>query len=150
MKISTKGRYGLRSLIDLAVHDEDAPISLAIIAKRQGISMNYLEQVIAILKRSQIVKSIKGANGGYKLNTSIHQLTLKEILTVLEGDLKVIEYDALPEQETPLVRCVREAVWQPIDDAVDKVLCQLTLADMVEEYRSLEQGKLSYFYSYII
>lgn len=150
MKISTKGRYGLRTLIDLAVHGEEAPISLTIIAERQGISMNYLEQVVAILKRSQIVKSTKGINGGYQLNISSHQITLKEILAVLEGDLKIMAYEEVREQETTLARCVREVVWEPIDQAIDKLLGELTLADMVEEYHSLEQGKQSYFYSYII
>lgn len=150
MKISTKGRYGLRTLVDLAAHDEQAPISLAIIAERQGISMNYLEQVMAILRRSKIVKSVKGTNGGYKLGYHMERLTLKEILTVLEGDLSVMDHGEAECDETPLAQCVREQVWEAIDHQVDKILEQLTLADMVEEYKALSEGNLSYFYSYII
>lgn len=150
MKISTKGRYGLRTLIDLATHDEEAPISLAIVAQRQGISMNYLEQVIAILKRTKLVKSVKGANGGYRLGCIPEKISIKEILTVLEGEMAIIEYDEDLESETLLQKSVRENVWEAIDTQIDSVLEQLTLADMVEEYSSLQEGALSYFFNFDI
>lgn len=150
MKISTKGRYGLRTLIDLALHDQEAPISLAIVAERQGISMNYLEQVIAILKRRKLVKSVKGSSGGYKLGCDPKCISLKEILTVLEGEITIIEYDEDLGAESSLQKSVRENVWEAIDCQIDSVLEQLTLEDMMEEYGALQKGNLSYFYSFEI
>ncbi|MGL4343831.1 MAG: RrF2 family transcriptional regulator [Cellulosilyticaceae bacterium] len=150
MKISTKGRYGLRTLIDLATHDEEAPISLAVVANRQGISINYLEQVIAILKRAKLVKSIKGASGGYKLACDPAAISLKQIITVLEGEITIIEYEETLEAESPLQKCVRENIWEAIDLRVDSVLEGLTLGDMMIEYHALKQGELSYFYSFEI
>ncbi|MGL5676709.1 MAG: RrF2 family transcriptional regulator [Cellulosilyticaceae bacterium] len=147
MKISTKGRYGLRTLIDLAVHEDEAPISLAIIAERQGISMNYLEQVFAILKRASLVKSIKGAQGGYKLLCNPKEIQIKEILTLLEGDLSIVEYDDKREEETLLQKCIREALWEQIDVAVDRILGTLTLQDMIEEYQTLKNGCTSKLYT---
>ncbi|MGL4800155.1 MAG: RrF2 family transcriptional regulator [Cellulosilyticaceae bacterium] len=147
MKISTKGRYGLRTLIDLAAHEDEAPISLAIIAERQGISMSYLEQVFAILKRAGLVKSIKGAQGGYKLLCNPKEIQIKEILTLLEGDLSIVEYDDNREEDTLLQRCIREAVWEQIDIAVDRILGTLTLQDMIEEYQTLKNGCTSKLYT---
>lgn len=144
MKISTKGRYGLRTLIDLAIFHQEAPISLAIIANRQGISMNYLEQVIAILKRAQIVKSIKGAQGGYKLMRRPEELKLKEILVLLEGEFSIIDYDL--ESESRVRRCIRENVWEAIDENVERILEVITLQDMLDEYQALKEGDLSYFF----
>lgn len=150
MKISTKGRYGLRTLIDLAVHDEEAPISLSIIAERQGISMNYLEQVFAILKRAKLVKSIKGAQGGYKLSCLPRDTYLKDILTLLEGDLSIVEQAEDESEETTLQKCIRENVWDQVDEAVNKILGVITLEDMIEEYHALKDGKISIFCSIVI
>lgn len=151
MKISTKGRYGLRTLIDLAIHQEESPISLGTIAQRQGISLSYLEQIIAILKRAGLVKSIKGALGGYQINCVPKEVTLKYILTILEGELKVVECDDVEVGEESIVqKCVRENLWEMIDFQIVRLLEQLTLEDMIEEYYSKKEGELSYFYSFNI
>lgn len=143
MKVSTKGRYGLRALIDLAAHKEEEPISLMIIANRQGISMNYLEQVFSILKRAKLVKSIKGAQGGYKLACDIEKISVKQILELLEGDLSIVEYEESGEKEDILDRCIRECIWKPIDQKIDNMLQHIMLKDMVNDYLTLKQQNKS-------
>ena len=91
MKISTKGRYGLRALVDLAVHDNGEPIALASIAQRQKLSLNYLEQVFSVLRKAEIVKSLKGVHGGYCLAKKADDITVKEVLEVLEGKFSIVD-----------------------------------------------------------
>ena len=147
VKISTKGRYGLRTLIDLAAHDDEAPISLATIATRQGISLHYLEQVFAILRRAKVVKSMKGAQGGYKIGCNPELIHLKDILTLLEGDLSIVEYEEETDEKDKLKRCIQDVVWNPIDEKIESILMELTLQDMIEEYKGLKQGCPSKIYS---
>ncbi len=90
MKISTKGRYGLRALADLAAYSQGEPIALAMVAARQKISLNYLEQVFGQLRKAGLVRSIKGPSGGYLLAKPAKDITVKEILEVLEGPLPAI------------------------------------------------------------
>ena len=89
MKMSTKGRYGLRALLDLAVCENEKPVTLATIAQRQHLSLNYLEQVFGVLRRAELVKSIKGANGGYHLARNAEDITVKEVLEALEGKFSI-------------------------------------------------------------
>ena len=86
MKISTKGRYGLRALVDMAANSGEEAVSLTLIAKRQNLSLNYLEQVFGILRKAGIVVSVKGAGGGYRLAKDAAGITVKEILEALEGE----------------------------------------------------------------
>lgn len=150
MKLTTKGRYGLRVLIDLARHHQEAPIILSAIGERQGISIHYLEQVMAILKRGQIVKSVKGAYGGYLLAQPPQHLKLKDILLVLEGDLSIIEYEDKAIEENKMRQCIKKNVWDVIDGHIYSTLEHLTLQDMLEEYTALKKGELSYFFDTII
>ena len=91
MRLSTKGRYGLRAMVDLAVYSKSEHVALNSIAERQGISMNYLEQVFSTLRKSGLVKSIKGAQGGYILSEEPSNIKVGRILRVLEGPLSVID-----------------------------------------------------------
>ena len=102
MKISTKGRYGLRALVDLAGHDNGEPIALASIAQRQKLSLNYLEQVFGTLRKAGIVVSVKGAGGGYKLARDAESITVKEVLEALEGTFSII--DRIPGEEQDAVQ----------------------------------------------
>jgi Rrf2 family protein len=92
MKLSTKGRYGLRAMVDLAVHSSGEHVALYSIAERQNISENYLEQVFSILRKAGLVKSVKGAQGGYTLADKPSNISIGAILRVLEGDLSVPRY----------------------------------------------------------
>ena len=87
MKVSTRGRYGLRALVDMTIHSNNAPVSLVQVANRQKISLNYLEQVFGTLRKAGIVVSVKGAGGGYKLARDAESITVKEVLEALEGTI---------------------------------------------------------------
>src|SRR5665647_557540 len=91
MKVSTKGRYGLRSMIDLAINATEGHVALLYIAERQNISVNYLEQVFSTLRKAGLVKSVKGAQGGYILGDSPSRITIGRILRTLEGNLSIVE-----------------------------------------------------------
>lgn len=137
MKISTRGRYGLRALIDLASHKDEKCISVSSIARRQGISEHYLEQLMALLNKAGFVKSVRGLYGGYKLNKPAQQITLAEVLRVLEGSMYPVE--CLSETETGLCGgsscngCVTKPVWEKLYDSINEVLESYTLADLVGE-----------------
>lgn len=129
MKISTKGRYALRLMLDIAEHGEDGPISLRDVAKRQGISDKYLEQIIAVLNKAQYVKSIRGAQGGYILTKPLEEYTVGMILRVTEGSLAPVA--CVEEQECERIDdCVMAQVWQKINTAVCEVVDSITLADL--------------------
>jgi len=133
MKISTKGRYGLRALIDLAMTSDQGCVSLADISERQDLSLNYLESIFSYLKRSGIVIGMAGAQGGYILSRPAAEITLFDILTVLEGDMSV--YDSVGEK-TKIRDFLNQTVWDEIDENVNQVLTQTTLEDIIKEYET--------------
>lgn len=134
MKISTKGRYGLRALVDMAANSQDGPISLMQTAKRQSISLNYLEQVFGILRKAGIVVSVKGAGGGYKLSRSAADITVREILEALEGEFSIIDKNSEDGMDA-VQKAIQELVWDEIDSKVNKLLGERTLGQLVQEYR---------------
>lgn len=134
MKISTKGRYGIRAMIDLALHSNGEYISLGSIAERQGISLNYLEHSFSALKKTGFIIGLAGSNGGYKLNHDPGNITIQMLLNVLEGDLAIVD-KILEKDETTLQRCIRENVWDKINADVKDIITMTTLQDMVNEYK---------------
>ena len=130
MKMSTKGRYGLRALIDLAVCENGEPITLATIAQRQHLSLNYLEQVFGVLRRAGIVKSIKGANGGYRLAKKAEDITVKEVLEALEGKFSIVD---MPKEEDMdcVQRAIQSLVWEQINKNVNDLLERRTLRQLM-------------------
>ncbi len=132
MKISTKCRYGLRSLVDLAEHASQSHVPLYQIAERQEISLKYLEQEFSVLRKSGIVRSVKGAQGGYLLNRSPAEISIADIVTVLEGDTQIVSFEEIPAQMTGLRRCLNDHVWQPLNQAIDQRLSRLSLADLMD------------------
>ncbi|MGN0141715.1 MAG: RrF2 family transcriptional regulator [Roseburia sp.] len=133
MKISTKGRYALRLMIDLAIHNTGEPISLKDVAKRQEISDKYLEQIISILNKAGYVKSIRGAQGGYMLKKEPKDYTVGMILRVTEGSLAPVECveEGMHECER-MNECATVLIWQKINEAVNQVVDNITLEDLVE------------------
>lgn len=130
MKISTRGRYGLRALVDLADHRADGLIALNEVAARQNISLNYLEQVFSILKKAGIVDSVKGAGGGYMLAREAEEITVEEVLTVLEGDFSIV--DRIPENEMDVMqKAIQKLVWDRIDAEIIGILKESTVADLM-------------------
>ena len=133
MKISTKGRYALRLMIDLASNSNGNPISLKDVAKRQGISDKYLEQIISVLNKAGYVRSVRGAQGGYLLKMEPSEYTVGMILRLTEGSLSPV---ACVEDDTiacdKIDSCVTVMVWKKINDAVNNVVDNITLQDLVD------------------
>ena len=135
MKISTKGRYALRLMLDLAVQPGDAAVPLRDVAERQEISDKYLEQIVTQLARGGLVRSVRGAGGGYLLTRAPEEYTVGEILRQLEGNLAPVSCVSSGACCGRADRCVTLEVWQQIQDAVDGVVDNITLADLVRRYR---------------
>lgn len=146
MKISTKGRYGLRALTDLAAHLEGEPISLTSVAKRQNLSLNYLEQVFGTLRKAGIVKSIKGPQGGYLLTKAASEITVQEILEALEGKFSIVDADQEQAEMDAVERAIQDLVWSQIDERVNSFLSECTLSQLVEEYRQRKDGEGIMYY----
>lgn len=133
MKISTKGRYALRLMLDLAVHDRGEPVRIRDIAARQEISEKYLEQIISILNKAGYVKSVRGPQGGYHLVGNPAQYTVGMILRLTEGSLAPVA--CLDDQVNLCARaegCATLRLWQMVNQAVSDVVDKVTLADLVE------------------
>lgn len=133
MKISTKGRYALRLMLDLATYSDGAPISIKDIAGRQQISEKYMEQIISVLNKAGYVQSIRGAQGGYLLKRKPEEYTVGMILRLTEGDLAPVS--CVGEGSIDCDRreqCVTVKVWEKINDAVNGVVDNITLADLIE------------------
>ncbi len=132
MKISTKGRYALRLMLDLAVYNTGEPVSLKDVARRQEISEKYLEQIISMLNKAGFVRSIRGAQGGYMLTRDPAEYTVGSILRLTEGDLAPVSCVGTGNTVCDRkVGCVTVRIWEMISDAVNGVVDHVTLADMV-------------------
>ena len=146
MKISTKGRYGLRALVDLATHAQDSTMSLVNVANRQKISLNYLEQVFATLRKAGVVKSVKGSQGGYMLARNPKDITVGDILTALEGKFSIIDEPDDGAARDKVQKAIYELVWGKINCSINGFLEDVTLADLVERYQSLHAGEEMMYY----
>ena len=142
MKLSTKGRYGLRAMIDLALHYEARkeplpPIMMSDIARRQGVSRKYLHALLTPLKDAGLIQSTRGARGGYFLAKSPEQITLGDILVALEGELCIVECASHPERCKRIGGCQAHGVWTELNDVVNQKMRQITLEQIVhtEEIR---------------
>ncbi|MDR0589588.1 MAG: Rrf2 family transcriptional regulator [Spirochaetaceae bacterium] len=131
MKISTRGRYGMRLLIDLAEHIGESHVALASVAERQNISVRYLEQVAVILRRSGFIRSVKGASGGYALAQRPQDIVIGDVLRELEGDMRVVDPPLPSSPETKLQRCIRLTVFDRLNDRIAQVIDRKTLASVV-------------------
>lgn len=136
MKISTKGRYALRMMIDLAEHQNCGFVALKDIADRQNISKKYLEQIIPILGKSDILKTTRGSQGGYMLSKSPDKYTVGEILRLTEGSLAPV--DCLNQDPIECERsseCATLPVWQGLNKVINEYLDSITLQDILDQQR---------------
>ena len=146
MKLSTKGRYGLRALIDLAMHSEREAVSISSIAARQSISESYLEQLVGKLKKAGLVISIRGAGGGYKLAKPAAAISVGDILRALEGNLTAVECSGLDEEKgcQGADLCVTKYVWQRINESITQAVDDIKLDQLVEESKKAKnKGQLN-------
>ena len=137
MKISTRGRYALILMLDLANHNRGVPVPLKETAKRQQISEKYLEQIISVLNKAGFVKSVRGPQGGYLLKKTPEEYTVGMILRLTEGSLAPVA--CLEGDENTCDRsedCVTLRVWEQLKDAIDGVVDHITLAELLEWSRA--------------
>ncbi len=144
MKISTKGRYALRVMLDVAAHNTGEYIKVKDISSRQEISDKYLEQIISLLSKAGFLRSTRGAQGGYKLAKDPSYYTVGMILRTTEGSLAPVSCLDVPEGESPLCdrydSCDTVYVWKKLKNAIDDVVDSITLEDLLERQRSREDG----------
>ncbi len=131
MKISTRGRYGIRLLIDLGEHQSENHVPLSAIAERQKISARYLEQVAVILRRAGYIRSVKGASGGYTLAMNPVDIIIGDALRVLEGDMLVVDDLRAGESENKIQRCIRAMVYKPLNERISGVVDSISLSSML-------------------
>ncbi len=144
MRLSTRTRYGTRLMLDLAQNYGKGCVLLKDIAKRQGISEKYLSQIVLLLKSRGLVRSFRGSKGGYVLGRDPSQVTLKEVIVALEGDINII--DCLKDEKvcSRVSFCGTRNLWQTIGSSISSVLEKLTLQDLVSQHKISERKLLMY------
>ena len=142
MKLSTKGRYGLRALIDLAQYGEKEAVSIQSISARQQISDSYLEQLVRKLKKAGLVTSLRGAQGGYRLAKPAEEISVGDVLRALEG---IIEAVSCQEGENPSCvgkdLCVARYVWQKVNKSIQETVDSIMISQLVEESRRIQENQ---------
>ncbi|MDI9420528.1 MAG: Rrf2 family transcriptional regulator [Firmicutes bacterium] len=139
MRISTRGEYGVRAMLDLALHSSDEPVPLSAIAARQDISEHYLEQLISALRKAGLVISFRGAQGGYQLAKPAEEITIGDIIRTLEGPIapmKCVEdsHAGCTQSE----RCATRVLWQKLQASIEEVLENTTLAWLKDKARKIQ------------
>lgn len=137
MKLSTKGRYGVKAMVDLAIHYGLGPVSIKTISERQNISEYYLEQLFSPLRKAKLLKSIRGAQGGYILNKDPKEIKVSDIMEILEGPVEIAEcIDGVVCDN--LDCCATRLLWKKIKESIDEVMESVTLQDIVDDYNSMK------------
>lgn len=136
MKISTKGRYALRMMLDLAEHQQDGYIALKDIAARQEVSKKYLEQIVPMLNKADVLQTNRGFQGGYRLAKSPDKYTVGDILRITEGSLSPVAcLDHSPVDCDRAAECATLPMWQGLKRVIDEYLDSITLQDMLDQQR---------------
>jgi Rrf2 family cysteine metabolism transcriptional repressor len=138
MKISTKIRYGARAMLELASHYGEGPIELKEIARKENISLKYLEQVVNPLRAAGLVKTIRGSKGGYSLAKPPSEICLYDVVETLEGPLNLLECLRDPKVCQKAPSCVTRDIWREVSDSISKIFYSVTLEDMVNRKREKE------------
>jgi Rrf2 family protein len=139
MKISTKIRYGVRAMVELASGYGKGPIELKEIARREEISLKYLEQVFIPLRTAGLVKSIRGSKGGYSLAKSPSEIYLSEIVEVLEGPIEIVDCLRDSKHCRKASHCVTREVWREVSQAIQNILSSITLEELLNRKREKEE-----------
>jgi Rrf2 family protein len=142
VKLSTRTRYGIRAILELAKNHGKDPLQIKTIATRQDISAKYLEQLMAILKSAGFVRSIRGSKGGYVLAKAPNQIKLNDIFNCLEGPVTTVECVENDSYCTRVADCVARQVWMQVQEAIMNVLQSITLQDLVD--RAKDRQALDY------
>ena len=132
MKLSTRTRYGMRAIIELAQHEGKRPLQLKVIAERQDISIKSLEQLMSMMRSSGLLRSVRGAKGGYILARPPEQIKLNEVFRCLEGPVTTAECTENGDYCERSADCVAREVWMEVEEAIQKILSSISLADLVK------------------
>ena len=142
MKISTRGRYALRLMMDIAMNGQNEPVRIKDIARRQEISEKYLEQIVSVLNKAGFVKSSRGPQGGYRLMRAPQEYTAGSILCLIEGSLAPVACMDMEENDCPRhERCATLFLWQKLHEAMKDVIENVSLSDLIEKQRELDAKK---------
>lgn len=137
MKMSTRGRYGIKAMLELALVYDTGMMSVRSIAQKQKISELYLEQLFSILKKANLIKSVRGAKGGYSLTRTPKEITIKDIIDVVEGPVNISDCVEKNSSCDNLDKCATRVLWVKIKDAIDSIFSSVTLQDIIDEHNKL-------------
>lgn len=143
MRLSTKGRYGLKAMFQISLQYGEGPITLKTVADEQSLSENYLEQLVSVLRRDGFLESVRGSQGGYLLAKPPGEITVGNILRSLEGNMALADC-VIDDEISKCEReefCVTKLVWQRIGDSINEVIDSITLEDMVNEHMNMLSNK---------
>ena len=146
MKMSTKCRYGLRALADLSLEGGSSPVPLGQIAQRQKISLKYLEQEFATLRKAGLVRSVKGAQGGYSLAMPATSIMISDVIKLLEGDMLLVDEQQLNDNSiTPVRKCINDNLWVKLNNQVQKDMESFSLADLISSWQEGNEENPMYY-----
>jgi Rrf2 family iron-sulfur cluster assembly transcriptional regulator len=140
MRLSTKSRYAVTSLIDMVMHSDMGPVSLADISIRQGISLSYLEQLFAKMRRNKLVVSTRGPGGGYSLENSPETVCIADIIKAVDEEMNVINKDVM-DGSTSFEPCLTEKLWDELSEQIHDYLTTISLADMIQDEEVVELSR---------
>lgn len=146
MKISTKGRYGLRILMDLAIHQSDKPRLIRDIAKSQQISEKYISRLVIALRKAGMIRSVRGVNGGFHIAKKPEDITLLDVIEVMEGPLSIVDCVSTPKHCKLSENCAPREVWCKLNDDIRGLMRGTTLADILAAYdrQNESDGSIDY------
>ncbi|AWZ47500.1 Rrf2 family transcriptional regulator [Clostridiaceae bacterium 14S0207] len=143
MKISTKGIYGIKAMVDLAIYSEKHKVTLKSICERQSISERYLEQIFALLRKGGLIKGVKGAQGGYILIKEAKEITIGEILRVVEGEIKAVNIEE--HNMDNLDKCIAENLWEKLNKTINDFTDEITLEFLAQKYKEKQEEIIMYY-----
>ena len=146
MNLSKKSRYGITALIDLALNSKEGHVSLISIAERHGISPQYLEHIFAALRRAGIIKSIKGAQGGYLLGDSSSNISVADIIEALDGTYRIEKEDTTDGNNVGISLAIQDSIIDKINDRLDEILQNTSLADLENHYKDYIENTQNMYY----
>ena len=148
MKISTKGRYGLRILVDLATHNDGKPRLIRDIAESQAISEKYISRLVIDLRRAKMIRSIRGVKGGFHLAMAPKDITLLDVLEAMEGPLSIVGCVSSPKKCNRTEACAAHEIWSSLNEKIREIMRGVTLEDVLDAYE--RQKAADGYFDYII
>ena len=140
MRLSTKSRYAVTSLLDMVMHSDQGPVSLADISVRQGISLSYLEQLFAKMRRNKLVVSTRGPGGGYSLGNSPEDVCIADVINAVDEEMRVTNKDVM-QGSTDFEPCLTEQLWEELSEQIQNYLTTISLADMMQNEDVVELSR---------